>query len=132
MPDRPTVLLIDDVAETRQILGWILERSDFRIVEASDGLEGLARARDEEPDAIVTDLVMPRLGGFELARRLREEEGMSQVPILALSGSLDIELNQDRIDSLFDAFLFKPVDPETLVSSVRALVDPGPSSPAPA
>jgi len=82
--ERKTVLVIDDEEAVRAYLRLILEREGHEVWEAEDGAAGIDRVREHAPDLVITDLVMPRMGGLETIRELRR--GYPQVRIVAISG----------------------------------------------
>jgi CheY-like chemotaxis protein len=79
------ILVVEDTLETRDIITILLEMKGYDVIVASDGEEGLKKARDEKPDLIVTDITMPKMDGVEMINRLRSTEGCGAVPILAIT-----------------------------------------------
>src|SRR5262245_13792890 len=86
MAPQKTVLIIDDDAEYRQILGQVLQDNGWRILLASEGDEGIELAKLHRPQAVLCDLLMPRRNGFLVCRALRAEPGLRQVRIIVSSG----------------------------------------------
>lgn len=84
-----TILLVDDEPDMLEIFTEILEMMDHRVLEAHDGQEALAIARERTPDLVVTDWMMPRMSGLELCHRLRRDESLRDVPIIMHSSSGD-------------------------------------------
>jgi two-component system, OmpR family, response regulator len=113
------ILLIDDDSGIRDVVRFALVREGFAVVEAEDGLQGLALAAREAPDLILLDIMMPELDGTEVCRRLRRD---SRVPIIFLS-SRDEEI--DRVLGLElggDDYVSKPFSPRELVARVKAVL----------
>jgi len=113
------ILLIDDDPHIRDIVRFALNREGFAVVEAGDGVQGLALARADSPDLILLDIGMPEMDGTEVCRRLRRE---SRVPIIFLS-SRDDEI--DRILGLElggDDYVTKPFSPRELTARVKAVL----------
>ncbi|HUP59918.1 MAG TPA: response regulator [Thermoanaerobaculia bacterium] len=81
----PRLLLIDDDAAVHEMLGYELSRAGYLVDKAMSGAEGLERAQALRPDVIILDLIMPGMSGFELAERLRQQEGTSRIPIVVLT-----------------------------------------------
>ncbi|PWC76402.1 response regulator transcription factor [Azospirillum sp. TSH64] len=129
------ILLIDDDPHIRDIVRFALNREGFAVVEAGDGVRGLALAQADSPDLILLDIGMPEMDGTEVCRRLRRE---SRVPIIFLS-SRDDEI--DRILGLElggDDYVTKPFSPRELTARVKAVLrrmvppePPAPEAPAP-
>lgn len=118
----PTIVLIDDDESVRSIMGHVLRRSSFDVIEAEDGSEGYAKILEHQPDAVVCDLIMPRVGGLELVRRLRDNPVTAEIPVLMLTGS-DTETNEIAlIDAGARDFVSKASSPAIVVSRVRRLI----------
>jgi CheY-like chemotaxis protein len=118
------VLIVDDKHENRLLLGLLLEPLGFIVIEAGDGEAAVAAAVAERPDLIIMDLVMPRLDGFEAARRIRARGELQATRIIAASASV-FEHDQERSREVgCDAFISKPIELEealALVGSVLGL-----------
>jgi len=117
--DRATILVIDDDAEMTEMLGEYLEPEGFAVEVCHDGDSGLKKALQGNCLLVVLDVMLPRLNGFEVLRRLR---GASQVPVLMLTARGD---SVDRIVGLqsgADDYLPKPFDPQELVARVHAIL----------
>jgi DNA-binding response OmpR family regulator len=113
-----TILVVDDETTLRETLADALEAEGFRVVEAADGREALARFRAERPDLVLLDLMLPELSGVEVCRIIRAE---SSVPIVMLTAK-DSEL--DKVVGLelgADDYVTKPFSLRELAARVRAL-----------
>ncbi|UIP06686.1 response regulator transcription factor [Erythrobacter sp. SDW2] len=114
-----TVLLVDDDPHIRQVLAFAFGKAGMQVVEATDGVEALARASECAPDLVVLDINMPAMDGLEVCRRLRAE---GEVPILFLS-SRDDEL--DRVLGIelgADDYVVKPFSPREVVARSNAIL----------
>jgi DNA-binding response OmpR family regulator len=119
MPDSATILLVDDEEAVQKLLTYPLEHEGFRVLQARDGEEALARFAGEHVDLVVLDLMLPRLDGLEVCRRLRAQ---SSVPIIMLTAR-DDEL--DKVVGLeigADDYITKPFSIREFRSRVRALL----------
>ncbi len=119
---RHSVLVVDDTPDILRVVHLTLH-DQFQVYTARDGLEGLAIAREIKPSLVITDLMMPGIDGHELIRRLREDEGTKQTPIIMLSarGATD-----DRVAGLetgASAYLAKPFSTRELRGAVRSLLE---------
>jgi two-component system, OmpR family, KDP operon response regulator KdpE len=113
------ILLVDDEVHMIKFMRMNLELEGCRIVSATNGREALERARDDMPDVILLDIMMPIMDGFETLRRLRE---FSQVPVLILTAK---DEEEDRIRGLelgADDYISKPFSHRELVSRIRAVL----------
>jgi len=119
MPDSSTILLVDDEDSVQKLLAYPLEREGFRVLQAWDGEEALERFAEEKVDLVVLDLMLPKLDGLEVCKRLRAE---SEVPIIMLTAR-DDEL--DKVVGLelgADDYITKPFSIREFRSRVRALL----------
>jgi len=124
-PGKPLILIADDRPSSRELLGLVLERSGYDVVEAEDGTQALERARATEPSLILLDLQMPGLDGYQVLAALRAEPRFAQLPILALTASA-MRGDRERILSAgFTDYLAKPAGPEVLRETVARLLSKG-------
>ena len=114
-----TILLVEDDPILSETLRYNLEREGYAVINASDGVVGLERARRDQPDMVILDVMLPRLDGFSVCRILRQE---SEVPILILTARQD---EIDRIAGLelgADDYVAKPFSLGELLARVRAIM----------
>jgi two-component system chemotaxis response regulator CheY len=112
------VLIVDDDPATRLLCSISLELAGLRVLEAPDGQRGLARARFERPDLVLTDVRMPGLDGFELADALRSDERTQQIPLIFLSGEATPADEARALAAGALAYVTKPFDPPALATLV--------------
>jgi CheY-like chemotaxis protein len=123
LPDRPVVLLVEDDRDGRLMYAEWLQQSGFRVEQAHNGLQALERAFDVLPDAIVTDLNIPGIDGYELTRRLKTDPRTEHIPILAVTGYAPFTNDPSRADRAgCDAILPKPCFPDDLEHTLTALI----------
>ena len=115
------ILVIEDHPEMRRFIAEVLS-SEYLVVTAADGLEGLSSVAAERPDLVVTDLMMPKLGGDELVRRMRANKELTQLPVLVLSARADDELRLKLLAESVQDYLVKPFSAGELRARVRNLV----------
>jgi len=115
------VLLVEDDRSVRRYLEVTLERAGYEVITASDGLEAMKLALSSPIDAVVTDAIMPHLSGQQLARFVRSNPKLAQVPIVLLTGQ-ENKAAAASPDDLIDAFLYKPVKAEELTSCLASLL----------
>ena len=80
-----TVLMIDDEVNARKVVKLILEREGYRTLTASNGEEGLVLAKVEQPDVILLDVMMPKMSGYDMLKRLREDQDTQQIPVIIVT-----------------------------------------------
>ena len=118
-----TVLVIEDGAAMRHVYSAALKKAGHDVLEADGGGEGLALAAKKKPDAIVLDLVMPDLSGWDVIRRLRADAATAEIPVLAISAESLESLDGDDAFLLgCNRFLKKPIKLGVLIGEVAELV----------
>jgi two-component system response regulator MprA len=110
-----TVLVVDDDAALRMMVEFVLEGAGYVVQAAADGLEALEQVKAKQPDAILLDMRMPRMDGWEFGRRLRTEHGHS-IPLIVMTASERAEQEAKEIDA--DDFVAKPFDVDNLLRVV--------------
>jgi two-component system, cell cycle response regulator DivK len=109
-PGNPTILLVEDDEETRYMMRLQLEERGYRVIEAEDGEEAVELAEFEKPDFILMDISLPRMDGFEATRKIRAEERLAEVPVVAVTAHQETDFRQGAKESGFDAYVTKPID----------------------
>lgn len=117
------LLLVDDRRDVLLPSGRLLESYGFAVTVAHDGAGALARARDLQPDVIVTDLLMPAVDGEELCRQLREDEGTRHIPVLVYTAVTEAEVLARVFRLGVRVFAIKPCLPDVVGEEARALVE---------
>ena len=116
------LLVIEDEDLIRGLLVEALASDGHVILEAEDGNIGLDKARNEQPDVIITDMSLPKATGWELVRAVREDPGTAQIPIIALSAHATAEDRAAAYDAGVNAYEEKPADIQRLKSKVSELL----------
>ena len=119
---RRKILLIDDDENMRMICREALLYQNYAVIEASNGTQGLEQLKNHRPDLILLDIMMPKMSGFEVCRRLKNDPKNADIPVImvtALSEFGDIERG---IDSGTDDFLSKPVNKLELLTRVKTML----------
>jgi CheY-like chemotaxis protein len=120
-----TIIVVEDHDDARMAMGIFLKRLGVTVVAAKNGLEGLEAVKNHHPDLVVTDLLMPKMDGFQLLREIRALplEAGGNTPVIAMT-AIDTRLERTRILKLgFRACLRKPFAVETLVETILNLLD---------
>jgi DNA-binding response OmpR family regulator len=117
------ILIVDDEPDLLTVLKFGLEADGFEVLQASDGEQGLALARQHMPDLMVLDLMLPRMDGYKVCRALKFDERYRHIPIFILSARsgeadrrLALEMGADEVHT-------KPYDMKALIERVRAHLD---------
>ena len=120
--EQPVVLAADDDEDILELVAFRLERSGYTVLRAHDGEEALELARRERPDLAVLDVMMPKLDGFELTKRLRAEDGTSRMPIILLTARAQDADIVRGFDMGADDYIRKPFSPQELGTRVQAIL----------
>src|SRR6266550_1272659 len=90
----PTILIIEDYSDTRELLAALLQSNGYNVVEAEDGIEGILKAGWLYPDLILMDLSLPEMDGVEATSRIHAQAKLSQIPIFVVSAYLTAEVER--------------------------------------
>jgi DNA-binding response OmpR family regulator len=120
--DAPLVLVADDDEDILALIAFRLERSGCRVLRASDGEEALRVALEEVPDLAVLDVMMPRLDGHEVTRRIRANEKTSGIPIILLTARAQEDDVAAGFEAGADDYVKKPFSPQELGARVQAIL----------
>ena len=120
--EQPVVLAADDDEDILELVTFRLERSGYTVLRAKDGEEALALALAERPDLAVLDVMMPKLDGFELTRRLRAEEATRRMPIILLTARAQDADLEEGFAAGADDYIRKPFSPQELRTRVQAML----------
>ena len=118
----PRILIVDDNATNVKVLQTRLASEGYEIVTAADGEEGLAAARQQLPDLILLDVMMPKLDGFEVCRRLRADAQFPFTPIIMVTAMADSKDVIAGLEAGGDEYLTKPIDQAALAARVRSML----------
>ena len=116
------ILVIEDNPSALRLTVYTLEKKGCQVITASDGLGGLRKARDEHPDLIILDIMLPGLDGYEVCRQLRQKPETATLPILLLSAKAHQDDKDIGLRVGANDYLTKPVDPSTIVAKVETLL----------
>jgi CheY-like chemotaxis protein/anti-sigma regulatory factor (Ser/Thr protein kinase) len=119
------VLVVDDNDDSATSLGMMLGAMGYEVRTAADGLAGLHAAEEFRPDVALLDIGMPRMNGYDLARRIREQPWGKSAVLIAVTGWGQVEDRERTIEAGFDEHLVKPVDPASLLSRLKRRLESG-------
>ncbi len=116
------ILIIDDDLDTLKLVGLMLERQGYEITVAGNGTQGLSKAATDRPDLILLDVMMPDLDGYEVAKRLRADPTLSQIPIIMFTAKSMVDDKVAGFEAGVDDYLTKPTHPAELTAHVKAVL----------
>jgi CheY-like chemotaxis protein len=117
-----TVLVVEDFEDNRFMMRRLLEMSGYRVLEAVNGEEAVETTRRERPDLILMDLSLPLLDGLAATRRIREELGLSRVPIVAVSAHDTADFHAEALGAGCNDYVTKPIDFDQLEALLQRLL----------
>jgi len=118
----PTVLLVEDVEDSRYFMRLELEHHGYRVIEAEVGKKAVELALRERPNIILMDLTLPGIDGLEATRRIRSDDHLHKVPIIAVTGHQETDFRLGAKESGFDAYVTKPIDIDSLIELIGGLM----------
>jgi len=118
----PTVLVVDDNQQNLELLQAYLEDVDCQTVPARDGLEALEIIAKDPPDLILLDVMMPKMSGFEVCKRIKNDPKTSDIPVIMVTALNEFGDIERAIDSGTDDFLSKPVNKLELLTRIKTML----------
>ena len=115
----PLVLVVDDSITVRRVTQRLLQREGYRVTLAADGLQALERLQEERPAVVLSDIEMPRMDGFDLARNIRADAALAGLPIIMITSRIAAKHREHAMELGVDHYLGKPYSEEELLSLVR-------------
>ncbi len=113
------ILYIEDNFHNRRLVRKVLVSRGYNVEEAADGVEGLQKVRELHPDVVLLDISLPRMDGIEVVRRIREDEAIRNIPVIALTASAMAGDRERFLNAGCDDYLSKPVRMATLLKVVH-------------
>lgn len=120
--DGAKILYIEDNVENRTLVKRVLEVEGYAVLEADDGIDGLRIVREEAPDLILIDINLPEIDGYEITTRLRQMEGLNNIPIVALTANVLKGDRERSLDAGCDGYIQKPIDVDLLPAQIAAFL----------
>ena len=125
------ILIVDDDEQNRFPLQVLLGRNGYTVVTAADGAEALEKARQNPPDLIITDILMPVMDGFSLCREWKRDERLRDIPLVFYTATYTDRKDQELALNLGAArFIVKPEEPETFLRTIKAALQTRSKHPA--
>lgn len=122
MKSQATILVVDDEPDVRTLCRVNLEYEGYKVVEASNGSDAFQRLNERRPDLILLDLMMPQMDGWEVMRRLKEDESTAAIPVILLTARADDDSQLKALDEGVLDYITKPFNPLSLVKFVERIL----------
>ena len=120
-PGSKKILIVEDEHDILQLIKLYLEKEGFRTVAATTGAEGLRQVKQEKPDLVVLDLMLPEIDGLEVCKRLRSAPETAMLPIIMLTAKAEESDTVIGLELGADDYVTKPFSPKTLIARIKAL-----------
>lgn len=120
---KKTVLVIEDNEQNLYLVNFILGRHGYGVRAARDGVSGIDMAAADIPDVILLDIQLPLMDGYDVARQLRANPRLSQVPIIAVTSYAMAGDREKAIEAGCDGYIEKPINPDTFMAQVEAYLE---------
>ncbi|HKS11064.1 MAG TPA: response regulator [Pyrinomonadaceae bacterium] len=120
-PSRRSALVVDDVADVTEMLAVVLTHAGYNVVTAASAPAALNAARERQFDVIISDIGMPDMNGYQLAREVRQLPGYETTPMVAVTGYSMFDDRERSSKAGFNAHMTKPIDPRALLDLIEQL-----------
>lgn len=121
----PHVLLIEDNEQNRYLTTFLLEKQGYRVTSAFDGPEGITAAQSQRFDLILLDIQLPSMDGYAVARALRRQPGLAEIPIIAVTSYAMVGDRENALAAGCNGYIEKPINPATFVSEISRFLPAG-------
>ncbi|MCX5687872.1 MAG: response regulator [Candidatus Omnitrophica bacterium] len=121
--DKKRILIVDDEEDILNVLRFRLEANNYEVLSASDGQEGLNKARSEKPNLIILDLMLPKLDGYKVCRMLKFDESYKAIPIIIFTARAQKNDEELGMEMGADAYIAKPFEPAILLGKIKELLE---------
>jgi two-component system, cell cycle response regulator len=120
--NKPKILVADDIKQNVKLLKVILTASEYDVIEAYDGEETLEKVQTENPDLILLDIMMPKLSGFEVCKKLRANDRTKNIPVIMITALHEMDDRIKGIEAGADDFISKPFNKVELLARIKSLL----------
>ena len=120
----PKILVVEDNQDNRDMVVKVLKFNGYQVIEAVDGEEALEKARAETPDLILLDIYLPKMDGYEVAKRLKGDTGLRGIPVIALTAHAMKGNREQALAAGCDGYISKPIDIRELPKQIEQFLKP--------
>ena len=131
MQTKKKILIVDDEKQLVSLVGLHMKMSGYEVLSANDGEEALVIVKEERPDLIILDLMLPKIDGWEVCKRLRAEGSMGNIPVIMLTARSESEDKLKGFECGADDYVTKPFSPRELVARVKRVLARSKNGPSP-
>jgi CheY-like chemotaxis protein len=113
------ILVIEDNEQNMYLVTFILEKNDYQVIQANNGLDGISIAIRQKPDLILLDIQLPVMDGYSVARELRKNEVLVKTPIIAVTSYAMSGDREHALEAGCTGYIEKPINPETFITQIE-------------
>lgn len=117
-----TILVVDDEQDLLDLIEYNLKKEGYRVLQAENGVEALEQAKEHNPDLVLLDIMMPKMDGLEVCKKMRSDSGLSHIPIIFLTARGDEKTEVEGLDLGADDYVTKPISTTKLISRIKAVL----------
>jgi two-component system, OmpR family, alkaline phosphatase synthesis response regulator PhoP len=119
---KQTILIVDDEQDLLDLIEYNLKQQGFEVLTADNGNRGIQIARDEKPNLVLLDVMMPQMDGIEVCDRMREDPDLKNIPIIFLTARSDEKTEIEGLNKGADDYITKPISTSKLISRIKAVL----------
>ncbi len=117
-------MVIEDNEQNMYMITYLLESYSYEVIQSFNGIDGIKKAEEEKPDIILLDIHLPEMDGYNIARELKKNEELKNIPIIAVTAYAMTGDKEKAFDAGVIGYIEKPIDPDTFVSRMEAFLPP--------
>ena len=119
---KQTILVVDDEQDLLDLIEYNLRKEGFNVLKAENGQEGIQIAKEQKPNLVLLDIMMPKMSGIEVCSQMRTDADLRQIPIIFLTARSDEKTEIEGLDKGADDFITKPISTTKLLSRIKAVL----------
>lgn len=122
IPMKPKILIVEDDNQSLYMLTFLLESNNYEVFQSNNGFDGINKALEFRPDAIILDIQLPEMNGYEVTKVLRKNDELKNIPIVVVTSFAMIGDKNKALDAGADGYIEKPIDPDTFISQMESFI----------
>lgn len=116
------ILIVEDDAQSLYMLTFLLESNNYEVFQANNGSDGILKAKDHHPDAIILDIQLPEMDGYKVTKELRATDELKNIPIIVVTSFAMIGDRNKALEAGATGYIEKPINPDTFISQMEAFI----------
>lgn len=116
------VMVIEDNEQNMYMITYLLESYSYKVIQSFNGIDGIKKAKVEKPDIILLDIHLPEMDGYNIAREIKKNEELKNIPIIAVTAYAMMGDKEKAMDAGAIGYIEKPIDPDTFIPQIEAFL----------